>query len=34
MAIGGYFVSGYWWLLIIIVSMTLGGIPLMTIGGY
>jgi hypothetical protein len=25
MAIGGYFVNGYWWLLMVIVLMAIGG---------
>jgi len=25
MAIGGYFVNGYWWLLMVIVLMVIGG---------
>jgi hypothetical protein len=25
MAIGGYFVSGYWWLLMVIVLVAIGG---------
>ncbi len=25
MAIGGYFINGYWWLLIFIILMAIGG---------
>jgi hypothetical protein len=31
MAIGAYFVSGYWWLLMVIILMAIGGY---FIGGY
>jgi hypothetical protein len=34
MAIGGYFINGYWWLLMIIILMAIVGILLMAIGGY
>jgi len=28
MAIGGYFVFGYWWLLMVIILMVIGGYPI------
>jgi hypothetical protein len=31
MAIGGYFVSGYWWILMVIILMTIGAY---SINGY
>jgi len=31
MAIGGYSINGYWWLLIVIILMAIDGYP---IGGY
>ncbi len=34
MAIGGYFVIAYWWLLMVIVLMTIGEYFIMDIGGY
>ncbi len=34
MAIGGYFINGYRWLLIIFTLVVIGGIILMAIGGY
>jgi len=33
MTIGGYFINGYWWLLVTILLMVIGGY-IITIGGY
>ncbi len=34
MAIGGYFINGYWWLSMPIIFMAIVVILLMAIGGY
>jgi hypothetical protein len=34
MAIGGYFVIGYWWLLMVIVLMAIGEYSIMDTSGY
>jgi hypothetical protein len=34
MAIGGYFINGYCWLLLVILLMAIGGYSIITIGGY
>ncbi len=34
MAIGGYFVIGYWWLLMVIVLMAIGEYFIMDTSGY
>ncbi len=34
MAIGEYFITGYWWLLMIIILMAIGEYSIVNIGGY